>query len=407
MNLGAEDLGAVLLCDRDGVIVRVVRDDLALAARMRPGSPLIGVAADDVQEKASRFLAELQARAAAYDWEITVPVGGRFVPLHFAGAKVDDGFLVVIAYTRRGLTELNEELMLINNEQTNALRAALKEISLQSQRAPIDGHFYDDLSRLNNDLANLQREMVKKNVELEKLSEQKNHFLGMAAHDLRSPLGIILSYSEFLESELGGSLDKEQREFITTIKDTSQFMLHLVDDLLDVTTIESGRLNLDLHSADVTHLIQRNVALNRTLATKKQIVVECELPAAPVLVAIDSGKIEQVLNNLIGNAVKFSHPGTTVRVRLALGSDAVTIEVQDQGQGIPTEDLPKLFTAFGKTKVRPTAGEQSTGLGLAICRKIVEGHGGRIQVRSTVGQGSTFFFTLPLTVSRTSMEQRS
>jgi len=103
-----------------------------------------------------------------------------------------------------------------------------------------------------------------------------------------------------------------------------------------------------------------------------------------------------VLNNLIGNAVKFSHRGTRVRVRLTATASAVTVAIQDQGQGIPAADLPLLFKPFARVSVRSTAGEQSTGLGLAICRKVIEGHGGSIRVESEVGRGSTFIVTLPI-----------
>jgi signal transduction histidine kinase len=391
-----EDRGMVILCRRDGTVVSLLRDDLDLAARVPVGSPIAGLVDSEVQEKFGLFLAELQGRRAAYDWEITALVDGQLRPLHFAGAQIDGGFLVVVGCSRRGLTRLNEELMLINNEQTNALRAALKELSLRAGRPPgREGQVFDDLSRLNNELANLHRELARKNVELQKLNEQKNRFLGMAAHDLRSPLGVILNYAEFLETEAGPVLNEEQREFVTTIKDTSQFMLTLVEDLLDVSTIESGQLRLNLQPVDLVRLVARNVALNRALAAKKEIAVEFEAPAAEAGLDCDAGKIEQVLNNLIGNAVKFSHRGTRVQVRLTGDDAAVTIAVADHGQGIPAAELPRLFRPFSKISVRSTAGEQSTGLGLAICRKVIEGHGGRIRVESEVGKGSTFFVTLP------------
>ena len=207
---------------------------------------------------------------------------------------------------------------------------------------------------------------------------------------------MILSYAEFLEAEAFDVLNEEQREFVTTIKGTSEFMLRLVTDLLDVTAIEAGQLKLDRQPADLGRLIQHNVTLNRVLAAKKDIAVEFDVPAACPPLSFDAGKMEQVMNNLIGNAVKFSHRGTQVRVRLTTAPDMVTVAVADRGQGIPAADLPKLFKPFSKVSVRSTDGEQSTGLGLAIVRRIVEGHGGRIWVESQVGQGSTFFFTLPV-----------
>jgi len=400
MNPLPEARGLALLCDPAGNVVRVLRDDLGLAARMPPGSPLADLADPEVREKVGRFIAELRERQAAYDWEITVSVDGELHLLHFAGAQIAEGLLVVGACSRHGMAQMSDEMMQINNEQANAQRATAKDLSLATgHRRERDDAQYDELTQVNNELANLHRELARTNAELAKLNEQKNRFVGMAAHDLRSPLGVILTYSEFLEIEAGPVLSEEQREFVSTIKTTSEFMLRLVSDLLDVSSIESGQLTLDLRPVDLAELVRRHVALNRVLATPKAIAVECEPPSALPTVLADAGKLEQVLNNLIGNAVKFSHRDTRVIARVTSADGFATVAVQDQGQGIPAAELPRLFKVFGKSSVRSTAGEPSTGLGLAICRRIIESHGGRIGVESTVGRGSTFFFTLPLAVA--------
>jgi CheY-like chemotaxis protein/anti-sigma regulatory factor (Ser/Thr protein kinase) len=254
---------------------------------------------------------------------------------------------------------------------------------------------FAELSRLNNEFANLQREMAKKNAELAKLNELKNRILGVAAHDLRSPLGVILSYAEFLEADGAHTMDERQRAFVTTIRQTSEFMLHMVTDLLDVAAIEGGKLTLDRQPTDLVEATRRNIGLNGVLSARKAIAIDLEAESSIPEVQIDRGKIEQVLNNLIGNAVKFSHPGRPVHVSITAAEGVATVSVRDEGQGIPEADLSKLFKPFSKTSVRSTAGEQSTGLGLAIVRNIIEGHGGRIWVKSEVGRGSTFSFTLP------------
>ncbi|MEO6235966.1 MAG: ATP-binding protein [Vicinamibacterales bacterium] len=265
---------------------------------------------------------------------------------------------------------------------------------------PEDRNQLDELSRLNNEFANLQRELAKKNVELTRLNEVKNRIVGVAAHDLRNPLGVILSYARFLESDTADPLSPAHRRFVAIIHRTSEFMLRLVTDLLDVTAIEAGKLTLDRQPTDLGRLTRDNVTLNAVLANRKDITLVLEPHPAIPEASLDRGKIEQVLNNLIGNAVKFSHRGRPVRVSITPdpAGRTVTVAIQDEGQGIPEEDLAKLFKPFGKTSVRATGGEQSTGLGLAIVRNIVEGHGGRITVESKVGEGSRFAFTLPLLV---------
>jgi two-component system, OmpR family, sensor kinase len=397
MNDAMKERGLVLVCNAAGLVNRILRDDLGLGARIPPGTPFTRLVDNEATAKAQAFVEELQLNHAAHDWEITVPLDAQLTPLHFSGARVDEGFLVVVAGTRDDLHRINEELMRINNEQANALRSAAKDLALRarSNRA-LDDDAYEQLTRVNNELANLQREMAQKNAELQKLNETKNRFLGMAAHDLRSPLGVILTYAEFLEAEATPVLNEEQREFVATIRQTSEFMLNLVNDLLDVSTIESGRLELQRALIDVAALVERNVTLNRALAARKRIAVDFVPPAGgPVQAELDAGKIQQVLNNLLTNAVHYSHADTRVVVTLEASRESVTVKVRDQGQGIPAEELPKLFRPFGRTRVRATAGEQSTGLGLAIARRIVEGHGGKLTVESQVGRGSEFQLVLP------------
>ena len=397
MSIHDKDKCIAFNCDIDGTNIRIIRDELGLPLPLKPGTTIYNLVDKSFVRKAQDFLAALNERKAAFDWELSMTLAGCNTPMHFAGAAHDGTLMIVAAKSCSALARSSEDLMSINNEQTNALRAALKETSLKKREDEVrDSALYNDLSRVNNELANLQREMVKKNVELERLNEEKNRFLGMAAHDLRNPLGIILSYSEFLESEAADVLNEEQRQFVATIRNTSEFMLRMVTDLLDVAAIESGKLKLDIQAIDLSQLIVRNVTLNRVLALKKDITIEFVPPITPLIVRLDAGKIEQVLNNLITNAIKFSHRGTVVRVRLSCAEGFATIAVEDRGQGIPASDLPKLFQPFSKTSVRSTAGENSTGLGLAIVRKMVEGHGGKIWVESEVGKGSIFSFTLPV-----------
>lgn len=251
------------------------------------------------------------------------------------------------------------------------------------------------LVQLNNDFSNLNRELQKGNAELVKLNELKNQLLGMAAHDLRNPIGAIQNLSSFLLEETGKALNPMHLQFLNLIHSSSSFMLSLLDDLLDIAKIEAGKLDLDMQPRDLIELVKRNVALNQVLADKKKIRIRLHHYEALPLVPLDAMKIEQVLNNLLSNAMKFSEPETVVTINVLRSGDHVTVSVADQGQGIPEADLGKLFQPFSKTSVRSTSGEKSTGLGLAIVRKIIMGHLGKIWVQSHVGKGSTFFFSLP------------
>ncbi|KAF1083439.1 MAG: sensor histidine kinase [Candidatus Rifleibacterium amylolyticum] len=232
---------------------------------------------------------------------------------------------------------------------------------------------------------------------LRQLNDMKNKFLGIAAHDLRSPLAAVQSYSDLL-ADPDTIADEERKEFILNrIKAVTTRMLNLINDLLDISAIESGQLKLDLQPAELTPLLKETLANHELTAKSKNINVVGEIPEQLPVVEIDARRVTQVIDNLITNAVKFSPKGTVVTLSANQLAESVKISVSDQGQGIPPEEQKKLFQEFGKTSVKPTDGEKSTGLGLAIVKKIISGHGGQVGVSSQVGVGSTFHFTLPVT----------
>jgi len=248
----------------------------------------------------------------------------------------------------------------------------------------------------NQEINNLARELQKKNAQLTQSNNLKNQFLGMAAHDLRNPIGVIQSCSKFLFDEIKTLLNETETEFLKIIVDSSNFMLQLLNDLLDISKIESGKLELTLSLTDFISFVERNISLNRVLAEKKQIklVFRGEENIPPL--KIDQAKIEQVLNNLISNAIKYSSPNTTIEICISQRENSMMVSVMDEGQGIPEKEISKLFKAFQTTSVKSTSNEKSTGLGLLISKKIISGHGGEIWVESEQGKGSTFYFTLPV-----------
>ena len=232
--------------------------------------------------------------------------------------------------------------------------------------------------------------------ELKALNEQKDHFLGMAAHDLRSPLSGIMGYSELLADELAPLLTASQVKLFGQIVKSSEFMGGLINDLLDISAIESGHLSLKRLLVDITCPIKGCVEINRALASKKNMSITLSCPEKLPNAFADVYRIEQVMNNLLSNAMKYAQPGTEITVRLCHEKGEVIISVADQGPGIPEKEQDKLFQAFAKTSVKTTAGERSTGLGLLIVKKIVDAHEGGIWLISEPGKGAEFFFSLPL-----------
>jgi signal transduction histidine kinase len=252
-----------------------------------------------------------------------------------------------------------------------------------------------EIVALNDELGNLTRELARKNAELSRLDEIKNRFLGMAAHDLRKPVGAMLTYSEFLIDEAGPSLNEEQRRFLGIIHASCDFMSRLIDDFLDVAVIASGRLTMHRASVDPAAIVAASMAVAEVHARRKG--VTCQVDAPPqARIQADASKMEQVLNNLVLNAIEHSKPGDSVWVSASIADDAWTVTVKNCGAGIAASDLAKLFSPFERGSVAKTAGEKSTGLGLAIAKKIVEGHDGTISVSSTPGAGTTFTVRIPI-----------
>lgn len=393
--------GIALRCGGDGFVQEIISDGLGAQNCIGAGEPFANLFDRASREKAEAFLECLRERKAAFGWEMNVACrSGGITTVHFAGAAsengADESYFIVGARSRGGVSRFYNDLIRINNEQTNALRAAMKDLSLQMrEQTERDLHLYDELSRLNNELATAQRELAKKNVELARLNEQKNQFLGIAAHDLRNPLEVILTYSEFLLED-ASELSEEQIEFISKIYSSSAFMLNLVNDFLDYSKIEAGRLDLALSKVDLKKFVRRVVERNRILAEKKQARLVLSLPDELPEIFLDESKIEQVLNNLIGNALKFSPTGGTIEIAADRNEKEVFLSVRDDGPGIAPEEAETLFSPFVKGKNKTTGGEKSSGLGLAIVKKIVEGHGGGIALETEPEKGAAFRVSLPL-----------
>lgn len=253
-----------------------------------------------------------------------------------------------------------------------------------------------EVLELNHELNDLSRELALKNAELDRLSALKNQFLGMAAHDLRKPAGLILSYAELLIDEATSGLSAEEQELLQVIRTSADRMRGVIDDFLDVSLIEAGRFSLDVQKADLEDLVGSARTLVAASAAKRTIRIAIELDPAGRVLLVDGPKIEQVLTNLLSNAVEHSPAGGCVRVGSRRLESEIRVWVADDGEGIAPEQEARLFQAFAAGTAAKAGGERSIGLGLAIARKIVEAHDGRMFVESEPRRGAVVGFMLPV-----------
>ncbi|NVM57155.1 MAG: PAS domain-containing protein, partial [Desulfobacterales bacterium] len=227
------------------------------------------------------------------------------------------------------------------------------------------------------------------------LMQMKEDFVASVSHELRTPL---TSIKGFLQLLLKGKVKDPavQQEFLMRASQDANRLMALVNDLLDLSRLEAGRLQLELEEVDMSTLITETLQSLQGLAGEKGISMTYTPPKTSVIVKADRRRLQQVLVNLVANAIKFSEAHRTILVTGEVTNDNVTIKVIDQGPGIPAEELPKLFDKFYQAHSTVKRAVGGTGLGLYISKKIVEAHGGHIGADSELGRGSTFFFTLPL-----------
>ena len=232
--------------------------------------------------------------------------------------------------------------------------------------------------------------------EIIQLNEMKNKFLGIVAHDIRSPVLVIKSYLELFSLGFLGNITDEQREIISDIQKMCRTMFCLVDDLLDLSVIQSGKWKLQKKKNNISSYLTDWHSTAKILGKAKNIEIILDTGKDVPDVFMDPDRINQVLTNLLTNAIKFSNSGTVIKIKAACEDEHLTISVHDNGKGIPEEEMKNLFNELSRTTVLPTNGEKCTGLGLAICKCIVKAHNGNITVESKKGEGTVFTFTIPM-----------
>lgn len=225
---------------------------------------------------------------------------------------------------------------------------------------------------------------------LDRANKSKTKFLGVASHDLRNPLVSIRGISQYLESEKFGSLNESQKELTQTIIQASEAMLTLVEDLLDVSKFESGQIKVNLKENNLSHIVKSRVTLHSATAERKDIELVHNILAKNSIAQLDKSLVSRVIDNLVSNALKFSSPGTRVEVLVAEEGKHLQLIVQDEGPGIPKTEFNKLFKEFSRTSNQPTAGESSSGIGLYVCKQIVNSHNGTITVENRPEGGARF-----------------
>jgi PAS domain S-box-containing protein len=251
------------------------------------------------------------------------------------------------------------------------------------------------LEKRSSELASANQELSERNQEVERANRLKSEFLASMSHELRTPLNTILGFSELLSEQNAGPLNDKQKRFLTHIQRDAGHLLELINDVLDLSKIEAGRLELRLEKFPMAVAVAEVLTSIRPLVATKSLRLDSDLDTRLRLQA-DRLRFKEILYNLLSNAIKFTPPGGRVWIESSIVDGSVCILVGDTGIGIPADDQQPIFESFRQASATTKGVREGTGLGLAITKRLVEHHGGRIWVESEPGKGSRFFFTLPL-----------
>ena len=368
------------------VVTQVV--DLIRAGQTAEGRELQLTQAGPLADRLERLTNELVNKAeadmvASIDATHDAYMGSRWVVIGFAAGAI--GLALVLGYA------ISWSLI----GPVKRMDARLKEITSGNFSGRVEIPNKDELGALAGNLNRMSEELGRLYQQIEAASQHKSEFLANMSHELRTPLNAIIGFSEVLSEKMFGELNEKQEEYSKDIHASGEHLLSLINDILDLSKIEAGRMELELTEFDLPTAIENALMLVRERAGRRSIALHTNIDDRLGQIQADERKVRQVVLNLLSNAIKFTLEGGRIDVEAVPKDGRVEISVSDTGIGIATEDQEKVFEEFRQVGTAAKKVE-GTGLGLTLCRKFVELHGGRIWVKSQEGVGSTFTFTIPV-----------
>ena len=317
--------------------------------------------------------------------QLTDPVSGRASPVEGLAGQIlsEQGELMWVVTILHDLTEALEKARLFEQ-----LRQASEELERKVQEATAE-------------LADQNELLRRQHIALEQASALKSQFLANMSHEFRTPLNAILGYTHMLLHGVTGPVSDTQRKSLSRIDSNSRHLLALINDILDITRIEAGRMPLNLTTFKIPELVDEVMSELEAIIKRSNLTVRSTMPRALPALKSDRQKVKQIVLNLLSNALKFTPAGSvTIAATYDPRGRTVTISVQDTGVGIAAEDQAKVFEDFRQLDSSPARGYGGTGLGLSICRRLSQMLGGTIDLESVSGEGSTFTLRLPARLRR-------
>jgi two-component system, NtrC family, sensor kinase len=300
---------------------------------------------------------------------------------------------IQVAAAKIGSGELDQRIEVSSNDELGALADEFNYMAEQLRESYVGLEL--KVEERTRELATALSELDEKSRELEAASQHKSDFLANMSHELRTPLNAIIGFSQVLREEIVGGINEKQAEYLDDILSSANHLLSLINDVLDLSKVEAGQVELEIAPFSLRESLERGVVMIRERATKDGVKVALVTDPKLELIVGDERRVLQVIFNLLSNAVKFTPAGGAVDVSAEQVDGEVRVAVSDTGPGLASQDHERIFDEFQQTETGIEQRE-GTGLGLALSKRLVELHGGRIWVDSELGRGSTFTFTLPV-----------
>jgi len=370
--------------DREGRITRVNRTEL----------DVLGYTAEEMLgQHVWGFIVEDETASQAFASKIagTMPLGQAFERTY----RRKDGSTISTLIEDRYVKDQSGQVIGLRSTIQDITERKRMERELQERNEQLDAQ-NEELQSQAEELMTQQQELIKKTAEVERANQLKSEFLASMSHELRTPLNVIIGFSQLMRDEVSGKVNDEQRQCLDDILAGGQHLLNLINDILDLSKVEAGKMEFKLESLNLADVINDAAQTIKLMLDDKghklRVSVEEGLPQ----VRADRGRLKQVFLNLLSNATKFTLPGGKLGIEVSRQGNWCQISVVDNSIGIKEEDREKIFEVFTQAEALPDGNKRGTGLGLALTRQFVEVMGGRIWVESEYGKGSRFTFTLPM-----------
>lgn len=392
-NVIEDSPDTIITTDTEGNIVEFnkgAEDMLGYRRGEVIGTPAQGLYLEGVERLKILEIVEEKGKVTNYEARLKTKEGNALdVSLTLSQLRDGLGNIIGTVGISRDISEIKkkrEELLSLNKKLQEA------SLALEAARSGLE----KKVEERTRELREANERLIESNIRIKEADRLKSEFMANMSHELRTPLNAIIGFSELLLDGIDGEVNETQKTDLTHIHDGGVHLLGIINDILDLSKIEAGKMDLLKEEVDISGIVGGVVSVAKTLVKGKDIKITSKIDEKLPLVTADGKRLKQVILNLMSNAAKFTEEGEIAIKAEPVGNGHIVISVSDTGIGIKEEDMPKVFEKFRQIDMSSTRNKGGTGLGMAITKRLVEMHGGSIWLTSKVGVGTTFFVKLPV-----------